>query len=89
MNKYATSADHMRPARSVLQWQFTRGTERLLCQIDRDLETGAYAVGLVACNSLRRASAGTFRAVKSALRRHAVVVNQLRSAGWTIAAYTR
>jgi len=75
--------------RSVLYWEFTRGGERVSCQIDRDPASGAFAVALVAYRDLRRASIGTFRAVAAALRRHAVVANELRAAGWKVAQYTR
>ncbi|HXT68862.1 MAG TPA: hypothetical protein VN700_03860 [Vicinamibacterales bacterium] len=75
--------------RPVIHWEFTRGTERVICQVERDATSGAFAVALVACRGLRRASIGTFQAVAAALRRHAAVANELRSAGWKLAAYTR
>jgi hypothetical protein len=72
----------------VIHWEFTRGRERIICEVDRNPD-GAFAVVLVACRSLRRASAGTFGAIADALRRHADVANKLRSSGWKLAAYTR
>ena len=79
----------MKMGTTVIHWEFTRGGERLSCQVDRDPESGAFAVALVAYKGLRRASSGTFRAVAAALRRHAMIADYLRSSGWKLETYTR
>jgi hypothetical protein len=72
----------------VLRWEFTRGSERVRCQVDHDPGTGAFAVAVVMCRDLRFASVGTFHAVGAALRQHAKLAAELRASGWTLAAYT-
>ena len=72
---------------TLLRWEFMRGDERLSCEIDRDPNTGTFAV--VIFNDLRRASVETYQAVASAFRRHARLVSDLRGSGWKLSAYTR
>lgn len=71
---------------TLLHWEFTRGRERVSCQIDRDPTTGEFAV--VSVRDLRRASFERFQAVAAALRRHARLAADLRGAGWKLSAYT-
>ena len=73
---------------TVVRWEFTRGDERVSCQIERDLDTGIFAVALVKCLDLERASLETFRAGVAAFRRHAILATALRASGWKLAAYT-
>ena len=72
---------------TLLRWEFTRGRERVSCEIDRDLRTGAFAV--VTFSDVRRKSLETFEAVAAAFRRHASLASDLRGAGWKLSAYTR
>jgi hypothetical protein len=72
----------------VLCWEFTRGDERISCQIARDPRTGTFGVALVTLKDLRRASVDTFHAAAAAFRRHATLASDLRGAGWKLAAYT-
>ena len=72
----------------VLCWEFTRGDERVTCQIARDPRTGTFGVALVTLKDLRRASVETFHAAAAAFRRHATLASDLRGAGWKLAAYT-
>ena len=70
----------------LLRWEFTRGRERVSCQIDRDPQTGEFAV--VSWSDLRRASFETFQMLAAAFRRHARVAADLRGAGWKLSSYT-
>jgi hypothetical protein len=72
----------------MLRWEFTRGHERVRCQVDHDPRTGAFAVALVMCRDLRRASAETFQAASAALRHHARIASELRDSGWKLSGYT-
>ena len=91
----ATRQGHMSP---IIRWEFTRGNQRISCQVDRQTERGtgaAFAVALVPFPNRSRSStdltdsAETFYAVAPALRRHAMLANALRTTGWKLVAYTR
>jgi hypothetical protein len=71
---------------TVVRWEFTRGTERLVCQVEREMN--AFAVILVSYRHLQRASIERFQAAAAALRRHAMLASRLRAEGWTLAGYT-
>ena len=71
---------------TVVRWEFTRGTERLVCQVERALN--ADAVLLVSNRHLQRASLARVHAAAAALRRHAMLSARLRAEGWTVAGYT-
>ena len=74
---------------TMLRWEFTRGEEHLICQVDRDPRSGAFAVGVLMVSDLQRASFEVFHRAAAALRRHARLAADLRASGWKLAAYTR
>ena len=71
---------------TVVRWEFTRGKERLVCQVEREMN--AFTVILVSYRHLQRASIERFQAAAAALRRHAMLSARLRAEGWTVAGYT-
>jgi hypothetical protein len=76
----------------IIRWEFTRGSQRISCQVDRQAERGtgaAFAVALVPFPTPRQPSTETFHAVTPALRRHAMLADALRATGWKLVAYTR
>jgi hypothetical protein len=73
---------------NVIDWEFTRGRDRLSCRVERDPVSGMFAVVVVTYRDLQRASLETFHACAQALRRHAALAADLRESGWTLAAYT-
>lgn len=73
----------------IVRWEFSRGTDRIICQIDRRPEDGEFALSVVPTRRLQWASVETYRAVAEALRRHATVASRLRASGWRLVAYTR
>ena len=81
------------PMSTIIRWDFTRGNERIHCQVDRSADDGtraAFKVVLV-LDTLRKASkasAETFHAVAPALWRHANLAAALRANGWKLVAYT-
>ena len=80
---------HMSP---IIRWEFTRGNQRISCQVDRQAERGtgaAFAVALVPSSIRRDPSRETFESVAPALQRHAMLASALRSTGWKLVAYTR
>ena len=80
---------HMSP---IIRWEFTRGNQRISCQVDRPAERGtgaAFEVALVPFSNRPQPSAEAFDAVAPALQRHAMLANALRSTGWKLVAYTR
>lgn len=84
------TAQRQGPMSTIIRWDFTRGTERIRCQIDRSADDGtgaAFQVVLV-LNAQRKASAETFHAVAAALWRHAYLAATLRASGWRLVAYT-
>lgn len=87
-NRQARRAQRLAKPLIVLCWEFTRGDERVSCQIDRDPQTGTFGVALVTLKDLRRASVESFHAVAAAFRRHAMLASDLRGSGWKLAAYT-
>jgi hypothetical protein len=74
---------------TLVRWEFARGAERLTCQVDRETDSGDFALAIVPHRRLQWTSIEKFRAVAAALRRHASVVSQLRASGWKLVAYTK
>ena len=72
----------------LLRWVFQRENRLLTCQLDKEGHQAAYTLSLVPHWDVRQAASETFEAGVSAFRRHAVVADQLRSQGWTLAAYS-
>ncbi|HEY2850830.1 MAG TPA: hypothetical protein VGI97_13190, partial [Gemmatimonadaceae bacterium] len=60
----------------------------LTCQLDREGQQSAYTLSLVPHWDLRQVASESFDAGVSAFRRHAAIAQQLRSQGWTLAAYS-
>ena len=85
--KSSLKASRQEPERLV-RWEFLRGSDRLSCLIDRDRTSGMFGVALVGSRGPARGSAETFRALTSALARHATLASVLRADGWKLAAYT-
>ena len=84
------TAQRQGPMSTIIRWDFTRGTERIHCQVDRSAGNGtraAFKVVLVLDN-MRKASAETFHGVGPALWRHANLAAALRANGWKLVAYT-
>jgi hypothetical protein len=79
---------HKRRSIRLLRWVFQRGPHLLTCQLDREGRDAAYSLSLVPHWDVRQAVTETFDAGVTAFRRHATVVDQLRSQGWTLASYT-
>jgi len=71
---------------SLVNWEFTRGANRLSCRVDRDPVSGAFAVAVT--TGLRPVSVESFHAVAGALGRHAALASALRASGWKVAGYT-
>lgn len=88
----ATKLDETMLKRSpCVCWEFMRGKERLICQIDRDAagtQHGSFTVTIVPVRNPQQASVDIFRSAAAALYRHAILANWLRATGWTLAAYT-
>ena len=72
----------------LLRWVFQRENRLLTCQLDREGHQTSYTLSLVPHWDVRQAASETFEAGVSAFRRHAAVADQLRSQGWTLAAYS-
>ena len=76
---------------SIIRWEFTRGSQRISCQVDRHAERGAgapFAVALVPSSNRTRPTIQAFEAVAPALRRHAMLAAALRDTGWKLVSYT-
>jgi hypothetical protein len=72
----------------LLRWVFQHDNRLLTCQLDRDGRLSSYTLSLVPHWDLQQAFSETFDAGASAFRRHAAIAEQLRSQGWTLAAYS-
>ena len=88
MNRHA-SEPKQRRGLTLLRWELKRGSERVICQVERDPASRAFSVVIVPLRSLQRASVERFDAAVAAIRRHAAVAADLRASGWSVAAYTR
>ena len=72
----------------ILRWVFQRDNRLLTCQLDREGDRASYTLSLVPHWDVRQAVSETFDAGVGAFRRHATLADQLRSQGWTLAAYS-
>jgi hypothetical protein len=72
----------------LLRWVFQRENRLITCQLDREGRHASYTLSLVPHWDVRQAVSESFDAGVSAFRRHATVAEQLRSRGWTLAAYS-
>jgi hypothetical protein len=76
-----------RRAIRLLRWVFQRGNHLLTCQLDREGRRASYTLSIVPHWDVRQAASESFDAGVNAFRRHAAIADQLRSRGWTLAAY--
>jgi len=79
---------------TIIRWEFSRGHERVSCQVDSNAARGAGAAFDVALrlgpsSRLADEASETFESVAPALRRHAMLASSLRDTGWRLVAYTR
>jgi hypothetical protein len=72
----------------LLRWVFQRENQLITCQLDREGCLSSYTLSLVPHWDVRQATSENFDAGVSAFHRHATVAEQLRSRGWTLAAYS-
>jgi len=72
----------------MLRWQFRMRDRLLTCGITRNGPNGFNVITLPHWD-VKGGVVETFESQASALQRHAVIAERLRSAGWSIAAYTR
>jgi hypothetical protein len=72
----------------LLRWVFQRNNHLLTCQLDREDHRAAYVLSLVPHWDVGQAMSETYDASVNAFRRHAAVADQLRTEGWTLAAYS-
>jgi hypothetical protein len=72
----------------LLRWVFQRGNRLLTCQLEREGHQASYTLSLVPHWDVKDTVSESFEAGVNAFRRHAAVADQLRSQGWTLAAYT-
>jgi hypothetical protein len=74
------------PPSTVVNWEFTRGHDRLSCQIQRN--SGSFSVVVMPYRSLPRTTTEMFQKAAAALCRHAALVSDLRASGWKLVSYT-
>jgi hypothetical protein len=72
----------------LLRWVFQRENRLMTCQLDREGHHSSYTLSLVPHWDVTDTVSETFDAGVNAFRRHAAVADQLRSEGWTLAAYS-
>lgn len=72
----------------MIRWQFRMRNRLLTCGINKSGDTGFNVVTLPHWD-VRSGTVETYPDPASALQRHAVIAERLRSAGWSIASYTR
>jgi hypothetical protein len=72
----------------LLRWVFERENRLMTCQLDREGHQAAYTLSLVPHWDVRQAASERFDAGVNAFRRHAAIADELRSQGWTLAAYS-
>jgi hypothetical protein len=72
----------------LLRWVFQRENHLITCQLDREGRQSSYTLSLVPHWDVRQAISETFDVGVCAFHRHATVAEQLRSQGWTLAAYS-
>ena len=75
-------------ASEMLRWQFRMRNRLLTCGISKSSPNGFSVITLPHWD-VKGGIVETFPSQSSALQRHAVIAERLRSAGWSIASYTR
>ena len=76
------------PVGEMLRWQFRMRDRMLTCGISQSGASGFSVITLPHWD-VRSGIVETFPSQAMALQRHAVIAERLRSAGWSIASYTR
>ena len=80
--------DNDSDAAPVIRWEFERDHRHLMCAIHAISAASLYEVATVPLWDVGRTAVETFNSPGAALQRHAAIAADLRSAGWTVAAYT-
>jgi len=75
-------------AGKMLRWQFRMRNRLLTCGITQ-AGTNAFNVVTLPHWDVKGGTVESFSSQASALQRHATIAERLRSAGWSIASYTR
>lgn len=75
-------------AGEMLRWQFRMRNRLLTCGITKS-NAGGFSVITLPHWDVKSGIVETFQSQASALQRHASIAERLRSAGWSIASYTR
>lgn len=81
-----TSTDTPTPA--LIQWQFERNDQRLLCAVHVNPAPLSYEVATLALWERGPIGVESFETAGAAIRQHAATAAGLREAGWTVTAYT-
>lgn len=89
MNTMDTVANPLTsPVGEMLRWQFRMRNRLLTCGITKSGPDGFNVVTLPHWD-VKGGIVETFSSSASALQRHAAIAERLRSAGWSLASYTR
>jgi hypothetical protein len=72
----------------LLRWVFQRENHLLTCQLERESQQPSYTLSLVPHWDVGQVVTERCDEAIEAFQRHAAVVQQLRSRGWTLAAYS-
>ena len=72
----------------MVRWQFRMRNRLLTCGITKAAE-GGFSVVTLPHWDVKGGVVEHFSSAPSALQRHALIAERLRSAGWSIASYTR
>ena len=73
--------------RDMVRWQLRMRNHFLTCGVTRS-EARGFSVVTLPHRDVRNGTVEIFWYLASALQRHAAIVNDLRSSGWSIASYT-
>lgn len=77
-----------RSAAPLVRWEFERNQRHLMCSIRATAASSSFEVATVPLWNGGRTTVETFASPRAALHRHAAIATDLRSSGWTVAAYT-
>jgi hypothetical protein len=72
----------------IIHWEFERNDRHLMCALRVTPAPSSYEVATVPLWDGGRTAVETFARPGEAFHRHAAIAADLRSAGWTVAAYT-
>jgi hypothetical protein len=72
---------------AMVRWQFRMKNRLLTIGVARTGAAG-YSVVTIPHSNVKRGTVEIYRDLVSALQRHASLASQLRSDGWSVAAYT-